>query len=32
MHNKPPKMPSASDWAIGIMTAIMFYALLVVTP
>jgi len=26
------KMPSLSDWAVGIMTAIMFYCLLVVTP
>jgi len=26
------KMPSASDWAVGIMTAIMFYGLLLVTP
>jgi hypothetical protein len=26
------KMPSVSDWAVGIMAAIMIYGLLVVTP
>jgi len=26
------KMPSLSDWAVGIMTAIMFYGLLLMTP
>jgi len=26
------KMPSLSDWAVGIMAAIMIYGLLLVTP
>jgi len=26
------KMPSVSDWAVGIMAAAMIYGLLVVTP